>query len=278
MSLALDERQRAMLQEMHIRVWAPMAAPALAEAAAPEAAPAAAPARRVLPPAETAPAPAPLPPATPQPLAADGLQPLDLPALAQAVAACRACRLCEGRKAAVFAPAAAARQCDWMVVAEPPTDEDERAGQPCAGEAGELLDNMLRAVGCSREGLGAAGAWLTHVVKCRPGAAANPTAQELALCAAHLRREVALVQPRVILAMGRFAAQSLLAQTVPGVAQVPPGQLRGRLHAFEGVPVVVTNSPARLLRASADKAGSWVDLCLARAAAQRPPDPIASET
>ena len=282
MSLDLDERQRAMLQEMHIRVWWPVAAPAAAELPqgdttvatrpAPVAGARAAPARPVV---ETAPAIArmatPMPPAarsdaTPVP---DGQ---DMPALAQAVAACADCGLCEGRRQAVFAAPTPARQTDWMVVGDPPTGDDERAGNPFAGVEGELLDNMLRAVQCSRTGTGAAGAWLTHVVKCRPAAVRNPEPDELALCARYLRREVALVRPRVILATGRFAALSLLSPSNPDIAQVPPGKLRGRLHQFEGVPVVVTYSPARLLRAPQEKAGAWADLCLARSVLPPPPE------
>jgi len=197
---------------------------------------------------------------------------MDMPALAQAVATCAACRLCEGRKTAVFAAAAPARQTDWMVVGDPPTGEDERAARPFAGEAGELLDNMLRAVQCHRDGEGAAGAWLTHVVKCLPAQVRNPQPDELALCAMYLRREVALVRPRVILALGRYAALSLLVPSDPEIARVPPGQLRGRLYTFEGVPVVVSYSPARLLRAPAEKAGAWADLCLARSAMAPPAD------
>lgn len=201
--------------------------------------------------------------------AVDGM---DMPALAQAVSTCSACGLCEGRKTAVFGPGAPARQTDWMVVGDPPTDDDERAARPFAGEAGELLDNMLRAVQCRRDGEGAAGAWLTHVVKCLPAQVRNPQPDELARCAMYLRREVALVRPRVILALGRHAALSLLAPSDPEIAKVPPGRLRGRLYRFEGVPVVVSYSPARLLRAPTEKAGAWADLCLARAAMLPPSD------
>ena len=289
MSLDLDERQRAMLQEMHLRVWWPAAAPA-APVVAPVPAHSGVPARAPEPAQATVlaaagavldaapqtaalrrPSPTPAGPARavqPQPgsgpdTAVDGM---DMPALAQAVAACAACRLCEGRKTAVFGAGAPARQADWMVVGDPPTGDEERAARPFAGEAGELLDNMLRAVQCHRDGEGAAGAWLTHVVKCLPAQVRNPQPDELARCAMYLRREVALVRPRVILALGRYAALSLLAPSDPEIAKVPPGRLRGRLYTFEGVPVVVSYSPARLLRAPAEKAGAWADLCLARSA------------
>lgn len=285
MSLDLDERQRAMLAEMHVRVWWPAAAseaPAVPVPAQPPAsARAPAPAVTAVPATALAAAPdAPAPrraaavsaepprvvrhpPGAGPEVAVDGM---DMPALAHAVSTCSACQLCEGRKTAVFAAAAPARQTDWMVVGDPPTDEDERAARPFAGETGELLDNMLRAVQCHRDGEGAAGAWLTHAVKCRPAQVRNPQPDELARCAMYLRREVALVRPRVILALGRYAALSLLAASDPEIAKVPPGKLRGRLHVFEGVPVVVSYSPARLLRAPAEKAGAWADLCLARSA------------
>jgi DNA polymerase len=288
MALHLDERQRAMLQEMHIRVWWPAEPAEVASqpdaARGPAARPGAAtaPARPVRP-APVAPAPAAAAQPAPvgrddTPAAPDAALPADagLPALAQVVAHCSACALCEGRKRAVFAPPLPARQTDWMIVGDPPTADDERAGSPFAGIEGELLDNMLRAVQCSRSGSGAAGAWLTHVVKCRPEVLRNPQADELDRCAQHLRREVALVRPRMILAMGRFAAIALLSPTQPDVAQVPAGKLRGRLHHFEGVPVVVTYSPARLLRAPQEKAGAWADLCLARAALQSSDTPPAA--
>lgn len=270
MSLDLDDRQRAMLQEMHVRVWWPAVAPAAVPPVAVDA-PETPALRRPTPVPVPVPAPA---PARAEPVRAvqrlagtpmdSAVEGMDMPALAQAVSTCAACRLCEGRKTAVFTAAAPARQADWMVVGDPPTDDDERAARPFAGEAGELLDNMLRAVQCRRDGEGAAGAWLTHVVKCLPAQVRNPQADELARCAMYLRREVALVRPRVILALGRHAALSLLAPSDPEIAKVPPGKLRGRLHVFEGVPVVVSYSPARLLRAPAEKAGAWADLCLAR--------------
>lgn len=270
-----------MLQEMRVRVWWPEGTPAAP--ALPLEQPAGQVAAHPLPPgADPAPRRA-LPVAAAQPPIravpgapaheASALDAMDMPALAQTVAACAACRLCEGRKTAVFASPEPARQADWLVVGDPPTDDDERAGSPFAAAQGELLDNMLRAVQCSRSGSGAAGAWLTHVVKCRPAMVRNPEPDELARCAMYLRQEVALVRPRVILAMGRYAALSLLAASDPDIAKVPAGKLRGRLHTFEGVPVVVTYSPARLLRAPLEKAGAWADLCLARTAALRDPDP-----
>ena len=284
-SLDLDLRQRAMLAEMRVKVWWP-APPSVGPSTAERM-----PARPVASPVAVAPAPTTMPHAKPagavvaaaKPDALTGRQVstvpgMDLATLATTIAGCTACSLCEGRKAAVFPLQPVHRQADWMVVGDPPTEEDERAGAPFAGQAGQLLDNMLRAVQCTRDGSGGTGAWLTPVVKCRPAVVRNPGPDELAQCAQYLRREVALVQPRVILAMGRFAALSLLVATDPEVAKVPFGKLRGRVHGFEGVPVVVTYSPARLLRAQEDKAGAWADLCLARASANGLPASAAPET
>ena len=152
---------------------------------------------------------------------------------------------------------------------EPPDELEERAGVPLAGQAGQLLDNMLRSVQLTRNGSGATGARLTNIVKCRTAPVRNPQADELASCAAYLRREIALVQPKVILAMGRFAALSLLGDSSPELANRPFGKLRGRVHRYHGVPVVVTYHPGRLLRAQEDKANAWADLCLAQSVAHQ---------
>jgi uracil-DNA glycosylase family 4 len=184
--------------------------------------------------------------------------------LGTTVGGCTACRLCLGRKAPVFAAEPATRQADWLVVGEPPDELEERAGVPFAGQSGRLLDNMLRAVQVARDGRGSAGARVTNVVKCRSAPVRNPQVDELAACAAYLRREIALVRPKVILAMGRFAALSLLAESNPELASLPFGKLRGQVYRYCGVPVVVTYHPSRLLRAQEDKAGAWADLCLAQ--------------
>lgn len=279
--LALDARQRAMLQEMQVRVWTPLATGpgAAADAHAPGAAPAVARATAlgtastrndstpVQPPLALPTLPTSEPAGergTPRPDSATDWQ-----ALQRAVSECAACGLCAGRKAAVFQTEAVHRQADWLVVGEPPDENEERAGAPFVAQAGQLLDAMLRSVGVARDGMGSAGARLSNVVKCRPAKVRNPQPDELALCAAHLQREIALVQPRLILAMGRFAAQSLLEAGGPDLAAQPFDRLRGQVHRYLGLPVVVTYHPVHLLRMQENKAKAWADLCLAQGLARR---------
>jgi DNA polymerase len=199
---------------------------------------------------------------------------LDWPALEQTLKACQACALCSGRRAAVLAPPDAPRRADWLVVSEPPDDADEQASAPLAGAAGQLFDNMLKALGLTRhthsDGAAAASAaYITPVVKCRPGQTRNPTLAELATCEQYLRREVALVQPKVILALGRFAAQGLLQGSMPELASIPLGQLRGQTYRYQGIPVIVSYPPNYLLRSPQHKARAWVDLCRAQDALRR---------
>lgn len=276
MSLDLNERQRAMLAEMKVSVWWPKAEPMVArDAQGPMDAEDAAEDPGAF-------APVPQPQRDPRPRAAvpryeapdagaapaaptSDIDQMDWVQLAQTVAQCTACGLCEGRTAPVFVSEPAPVQADWLIVGEPPDEDEERAGTPFAGEAGQLLDNMLRAVQCTRGGAGSAGARLTSVVKCRTTPGRNPHAEELVQCAVYLRREIVLTRPRVIVAMGRFSAMSLLAQDYPELLQLPFGRLRGKLYRWMGIPVVVTYHPSKLLRTPAEKANAWFDLCLARA-------------
>ena len=245
MSLHLDERQRAMLGEMGVRVFLPQVAvpheerSRMPEADAPRVV-AEAPQQRARP----APATIEAPPS--------GVAAMDWPALQRAVAGCRACKLCDGRRNTVFG--VGDQRAQWMVVGEAPGEQEDLQGEPFVGQAGKLLDNMLRALGLAR----GRGVYIANVLKCRPPGNRNPEADEVAQCEPFLRRQVELLQPRIILAMGRFAVQSLL-QT-----QEPIGKLRGRAHQYNGVPVVVTYHPAYLLRNLPDKAKAWADLCLAR--------------
>ncbi len=274
MSLNLDPRQRAMLAEMGVRVWQRpptevMPAPTTVRhltALAPAPAPRRVSAVPVTPAGASAPTTASKPSATTlEPVKTDGA-PMSWPVLRQTIASCQACGLCAGRSAAVLGAAPDQGQAHWLVVGEPPQELEEREGQPFVGAGGQLLDNMLKAINARRGASGPGGAYLTSIVKCRPATPRNPTAQDLASCALHLQQEIALVQPRLILALGRFAAQSLLQASMPEVANVPLGKLRGQVHRYNGIPVVVSYHPAYLLRSQADKAKAWADLCLAMAA------------
>ena len=264
--MSWDERQRAMLAEMGYRLPVGAAATLVtAEAESPEALPQAAPAVAV--PRPAAPAaqrvPAPPPPAA-APRAPAGaptaFDTLDLPALREAVLGCRGCGLCEQRRHAVFGHGALA-QAHWLVVTDPPEDADDASGEPLVGDAGRLLDRMLLAAGQRRTG-DAPTAFVTPLVKCRPPRGRAPLPAELDACEAVLARQATLLQPRVVLAMGLQAARRLT-----GLAE-PLGRLRGRLHRWHDLPVVVTYHPAYLLRSPADKAGAWDDLCLARQTCQ----------
>ncbi len=285
----LDERQRAMLAEMGIRVWWPQAPvsgvadhasavsadpPALASASAHEpvshvhAAPAAPVGQRPALPTRPS-TPSSVPPTAAQSVAdalpADavplppGVDQMDWDTLQATVAQCRACGLCKSRRNTVFG--VGDRGAQWMVIGEAPGENEDLQGEPFVGQAGKLLDNMLKAIGLNRavegEKDGQQGVYIANTLKCRPPGNRNPEPAELQTCAPYLVRQVALVQPQIILAMGRFAVQSLLQTTEP------IGKLRGRVHQYQGVPVVVTYHPAYLLRNPADKAKAWDDLCLA---------------
>lgn len=186
-----------------------------------------------------------------------GVDTMDWPTLRDTVASCQACSLCQSRKQTVFGTGHP--QARWMLVGEAPGEQEDREGEPFVGRAGQLLDRMLAAVGLTRgEAPPEQQVYIANVLKCRPPANRNPLPQEVAQCEPYLLRQMALVQPDLILAMGRFAVQSLLKTSEP------IGKLRGRVHEVQGVPVVVTYHPAYLLRNPADKALVWDDLCRAR--------------
>jgi uracil-DNA glycosylase family 4 len=187
----------------------------------------------------------------------DGIDTMAWPALRAAVAGCQACGLCQSRTQPVFG--VGNEQARWMIVGEAPGEQEDKQGEPFVGRAGQLLDRMLTAVGLTRsEAPADQQVFIANVLKCRPPANRNPLPQEIAQCEPYLMRQVALVQPKVIVAMGRFAVQALLKSSEP------IGKLRGRVHEVAGVPVIVTYHPAYLLRSPADKALAWDDLCLAR--------------
>ncbi|VVE24432.1 uracil-DNA glycosylase [Pandoraea terrigena] len=182
-----------------------------------------------------------------------GVETLDWEALTERVANCRLCGLCEKRTQTVFG--VGDREADWLLVGEAPGQQEDVQGEPFVGQAGKLLDNMLRAVTLQR----GENVYIANVLKCRPPNNRDPEADEVASCEPYLKRQVALLKPRVIVVMGRFAAQSVL-RTQASIAS-----LRGRVHEYEGVPVIVTYHPAYLLRSLPDKAKAWTDWCLARA-------------
>ena len=265
-----DERQRAMLEAMGLRVWTRAAEADLAVQAGPatedadamprpaarapmSAAPVAAPARPVMPAAATAPVTV---KAASSAVDDSAVAQMDWPALREAVAACRACGLCESRKNTVFG--VGNEQAHWMIVGEAPGEQEDLQGEPFVGTAGKLLDNMLRAIGQGRAPEAPERqVFIANTLKCRPPRNRNPEPEEMARCEPFLARQIALVQPRIILAMGRFAVQSLLR------SNEAIGRLRGRVHDFNGIPLIVTYHPAYLLRNPADKARAWDDLCLA---------------
>jgi uracil-DNA glycosylase len=272
-----DARQRALLEAMGVVVWAPAAAPVAAQAAAPPA-PAAEPVRAAPPPrppqpvVRAAPATAPAareaaaapvaPSDTAPPLGerAQRIATLDWPALHEAVAGCQACGLHGTRKQTVFG--VGHEQAHWMIVGEAPGEQEDLQGEPFVGPAGQLLDAMLRAVGRSRlegdaDGDAAQRVFIANTLKCRPPRNRNPAPDELQHCEPFLQRQIALVRPRLILAMGKFAIQQLTG------SDEPVGRLRGRVHRYQGVPVVVTYHPAYLLRQPGEKAKAWDDLRLA---------------
>lgn len=186
-----------------------------------------------------------------------GVETMDWPALREAVAGCQACSLCQSRTQPVFG--VGHEQAQWMIVGEAPGEQEDKQGEPFVGRAGQLLDRMLAALALTRaEADAAQQVFIANVLKCRPPANRNPQPQEVAQCEPFLTRQIELVKPKVILAMGRFAVQSLLKSAEP------IGKLRGKVHEVAGVPVIVTYHPAYLLRSPADKALAWDDLCLAR--------------
>jgi uracil-DNA glycosylase family 4 len=192
-----------------------------------------------------------LPPSTPSVAREARIAKMDWTELKAAVPACTACALHKSRTQTVFG--VGDENADWLLVGEAPGAEEDQKGEPFVGQAGKLLDAMLAAIGLSR----GANVYIANVLKCRPPANRNPDPSEVAQCSPHLQRQVDLLKPRLILAMGRFAVQTLLG-TEASIAS-----LRGRLHAYHGVPLIVTYHPAYLLRTLPDKAKAWQDLLFA---------------
>lgn len=289
----LSERDAAFLAEMGIGpLWSLRAAPAAPEAPeAPEAEPESVPEPVPAVQAQAAPqAPAPAQPLPPPPMprqvaeaparpawtpppseeSAWGVEAeperldvstMDWAALRQAIASCKHCSACsEGRKPVL---GAGARRARWLVAAGTASAADEKAGQPLTGEPGKLLDNMLAAVGMSRE----SDVYVTPLVKCRPANAKGgdraPTLEEVAACRPFLERERELSGAGLVLTLGQVATDGLLGKPL----SEPLAGSRGRVHRLGEVPLVATLHPGELLRRGSDKALAWADLCRARAAA-----------
>ncbi|MAT65139.1 MAG: uracil-DNA glycosylase [Gammaproteobacteria bacterium] len=234
-------RQLAYLQRMGIEAWV----------------------RRVPPTAEAPMEPA--PPAgamsspAPQSVADDAVAALDWTALRERVLGCTACQLHATRTQAVFG--VGNPDADWLIVGEAPGAEEDRRGEPFVGRAGQLLDAILRAAGQDRRS-----AYIANILKCRPPNNRDPEPEEIGCCQDYLARQIALIRPRLILAVGRIAAQHLLA------TDQPIGRLRGRVHRWgeAGIPLVVTYHPAYLLRSPGEKRKAWEDLQLAMQSAREP--------
>lgn len=177
---------------------------------------------------------------------------LDFPSLVADIAGCTACGLARTRHKTV--PGVGDPNADWMFIGEAPGAEEDAQGEPFVGQAGRLLDSMLAAIGLSRE----KNVYIANVLKCRPPANRTPEPLEVDACKAYLDRQIDLVRPKLIVALGRSAAVTLLGM------DASIASLRGRLHRYRDIPLLVTYHPAYLLRNLPDKAKSWEDLVLAR--------------
>lgn len=232
----VDARQVAYLQALGVDVYVPRSAPPLRAGVVVDARPAAV-------------GQATKAAASPAVVAVD----LDWDELRTAVAACQRCDLHATRTQTVFG--VGSRQARWMFIGEAPGAEEDKQGEPFVGRAGQLLTSMIRALGLRREDV-----FIANVLKCRPPDNRDPRPSEVASCRGFLERQVALVNPTLIIAVGRIAAQNLLA------TETPLAKLRGKVHSFgaQAWPVVVTYHPAYLLRSPGEKRKSWQDLLQAR--------------
>jgi uracil-DNA glycosylase len=230
------EQRREYLEALGIELWVPRGAPAAVAAAAPP-----------------HPAATPAAPATPAP-APDAATAARWEALRTEVQNCTRCPLYLTRTQGVLG--VGPTRCDWLVIGEAPGAEEDRRGEPFVGPAGQLLDAMLRAIGLDRH----TNVYIANILKSRPPNNRDPKPEEVAACMPYLVRQIALLQPKLILAVGRIAAQNLLG------TEAPLGRLRGQVHHFGelNTPVVVTYHPAYLLRTPGDKRKAWEDLKFAR--------------
>lgn len=231
----MDSRRLQYLKALEIDVWERRSLPQAAESVAPGVQ------------------------AIAQPPASQAAMP-DWAQLEQAVSTCTLCSLSTTRTRTVFG--VGDRQADWMVIGEAPGADEDREGEPFVGRAGQLLNAMLRAIGLAREQV-----FIANILKCRPPGNRDPKPEEVACCLPYLRAQIERVNPRILLCVGRIAAQNLLA------TDTPIGKLRGKLHQLPGSsrPVVVTYHPAYLLRSPGEKRKAWMDLVFAmQIAAEQP--------
>lgn len=177
---------------------------------------------------------------------------MDWEELKSSVASCTACSLHKTRTKPVVG--VGDQQADWLIVGEAPGADEDAKGEPFVGQAGKLLDNMLAAIGLKR----GENVYICNVLKSRPPGNRNPNPEEVVACEPYLKRQLELIQPKLIITLGKFATQSLLGR------EVTIASVRGNLHQYQGVPLIVTYHPAYLLRNLPDKAKAWEDLCLAR--------------
>jgi len=177
---------------------------------------------------------------------------LSWPQLKAQVKECTTCKLRAGCTQTVFG--VGDEKADWLFVGEGPGADEDARGEPFVGQAGKLLDNMLAAIQLKRGN----NVYIANIVKCRPPGNRTPESDEIAACLPYLRQQIALIRPKLIVALGKTAATSLLGR------DATLGSLRGTLHDFNGTPLLVTFHPAYLLRSPAEKAKAWQDLCCAR--------------
>jgi uracil-DNA glycosylase family 4 len=245
----MDARRADYLRTLEIDVWVPRAGAVVMERAAVPVAPVAAPAPVVAPQAAF----------RRRPVVSDLEMAARWQALRAEVAVCTKCDLHKTRTQTVFG--VGNERADWLVIGEAPGADEDRKGEPFVGRGGQLLDSMLRAIGVGR----GKNAYIANILKSRPPGNRDPKPEEVAVCMPYLLRQIALIGPRVILAVGRIAAQNLLA------TDTPIGRLRGRVHHFGelNTPLVVTYHPAYLLRSPGEKRKAWEDLKFARSVLQQ---------
>jgi uracil-DNA glycosylase len=184
-------------------------------------------------------------------ISASGVSSTDWNKLKQTVHDCTACKLRAGCTQTVFG--VGDEKAEWLFVGEGPGADEDAQGEPFVGQAGKLLDNMLAAIKLKRGN----NVYIGNIVKCRPPGNRTPEPDEIATCMPYLQQQIALIKPKLIVALGKTAATSLLGR------DATLGSLRGKVHDYKGVPLIVTYHPAYLLRSPAEKAKAWQDLCFA---------------